>query len=150
MVGTYVMTEADCVHARQADDGVALGSYAIDSHYVDYFVDKNGVLRIDGGLGGGTNPYAISYRALLPKREQCDNLLASVACSASHTAYASIRMEPVFMMLGQAAATAASLSVTDGVPLHDLPYPKLREQLLAGKLVLVDAKADKRKPPKTR
>jgi hypothetical protein len=150
MVGAYVMTEADCLHQRQADDGVALGSYAIDSHYVDYFVDHNGALRIDGGLGGGVNPYAISYRALLPKREQCDNLLVSVACSASHAAYASIRMEPVYMMLGQAAATAASMAVTDGVALHELPYAKLREQLLAGKLVLVDAKAAKRKPPKTR
>jgi hypothetical protein len=150
MVGSYVMTEADCLHTRQADDPVALGSYAIDSHHVSYFADENGVLRIDGGLYQGVKPYAISYRAILPKREQCDNLLVSVACSASHAAYGSIRMEPVFMMLGQAAATAASLSVAEQRGLHDLPYGTLRKQLLTGGLVLVDTRADKRKPPKAR
>jgi hypothetical protein len=146
MVGEYVMTEADCLHTRKADDPVALGSYAIDSHHVSYFVDENGALRIDGGLFSGVNPYPISYRALLPKRAQCDNLLVSVACSSSHAAMGSMRMEPVFMMLGQAAATAASISMADGHALHDLPYAKLRERLTKDGLVLVDARADKRKP----
>ena len=146
MIGEYVMTEADCVHARQAEDPVALGSYAIDSHHVSYFVDENGKLRIDGGLLQGVNPYAISYRALLPKRDQCGNLLVPVACSASHAAYGSIRMEPVYMMLGQAAATAASLAVQDGTALHDLPYAKLKERLLSDGLVIIDPKAGQRKP----
>ena len=146
MVGEYVMTEADCTHARQAGDPVALGSYAIDSHHVSYFADENGKLRIDGGLLQGVNPYAISYRALLPKRDQCGNLLASVACSASHAAYGSIRMEPVYMMLGQAAATAASLAVQEGTPLHDLSYAKLKERLLSDGLVIIDPKAGQRKP----
>jgi hypothetical protein len=146
MVGEYVMTEADCVHKRQAEDNVGFGSYAIDSHHVSLFVDENGKLRIDGGLLQGVNPYVISYRSLLPKREQCTNLLVPICASASHAAYGSMRMEPVFMMLGQSAGTAAALSIQSKAALHDLPYAQLKERLLADGLVLSDPKAGKRKP----
>lgn len=117
-------------------DGVAVGSYAIDSHAVSMYTDGNNQLFIEGSLGAGPVPYRISYRSLLPKKEQCKNLLVPVCLSASHVAYATIRMEPVYMELGQAAATAACLALDQGTTLHDLPYDALRTKLLADGAVL--------------
>src|SRR5690606_36260513 len=75
-------------------------------------------------------PYSISYRSLVPRREECQNLLVPVCVSSSHIAYGSIRMEPVFMILGQSAATAASIAITENVPVQDVPYDMLRARLL--------------------
>ena len=90
-------------------------------------------------------PYKISYGAIVPKKGQVDNLLVPVACSASHIAYGSIRMEPVFMILGQSAATAAAQAIDDGCAVQDVDYPKLRERLLADGQVLQPPPPQKKK-----
>lgn len=119
MVGEYVATQADCENERVAPDGIAMAAYTMDSHNCQRIVvEKNGKLmvknegnvEIEGGL-----PYPISYRSLTPKREQCTNLLVPVCCSASHIAYGSIRMEPVFMGMGQAAGLAVSFAKKKGL-----------------------------------
>ncbi len=117
-------------------DPVAVGSYALDSHMVTMFVDEDGVLCLEGNYSGGPRPYGISYRSLLPKADQCKNLLVPICLSSSHVAYGSIRMEPVYMELGQAAATAACLALDQKTTLHKLPYDDLRKQLLADHAVL--------------
>jgi len=117
-------------------DSVAVGSYAIDSHPVTMFVDEVGALCIEGNLGVGPQPYGISYRSLLPKAAQCTNLLVPICLSSSHVAYGTIRMEPVYMELGQAAAAAACLAMDEKTTLHKLPYALLRQRLLADGAVL--------------
>ncbi|MCK5174245.1 MAG: FAD-dependent oxidoreductase, partial [Planctomycetes bacterium] len=87
--------------------------------------------RNEGGFGHPCpGPYPISYRSLVPKREECTNLLVPVCLSASHVAYGSIRMEPVFMILGQSAGTTAVLAIDDGVAVQDISYEKLKSRLL--------------------
>src|SRR5690625_5193163 len=127
---------------RVPEDPVGLGSYQMDSHSVQRYITKNGCVIMDVTIEvspGG--PYQVSYRSMLPRRNECSNLL--VCCnglSSSHIAFGSVRMEPVFMVLGQSAATAASLSLDEGVDLHGLPYSRLREQLLAdGQFLDVDS-----------
>jgi hypothetical protein len=117
-------------------DGIAVGCYALDSHFVTMFATPAGDLRIEGNMGGGPHPYPISYRSLLPKAAQCKNLLVPVCLSTSCVAYGSIRMESVYMELGQAAATAACLAIDMKTTLHELPYPALRARLLADHAVL--------------
>ncbi len=137
MVGLYVMTEHDCCRRRVAPDSVGLGSYNMDSHNVQRYVTEQGTVQNEGDVQespGG--PYVISYRSLLPKPDQCTNLLVPVCLSASHAAYGSIRMEPVFMILGQSAATAAALALDLDVAPHELDYAVLRRRLLADGQVL--------------
>ena len=143
LVSDYVLTELDCTGDRTAPDPVTLGSYAMDSHVVNYVVDAEGRLRADGWVSKSSKPYGISFRTLLPRRTEVSNLLVSVCVSSSHVAYGSLRMEPVFMNLGQAAATAAVLALDRGVTLHDLPYPALRSRLEADGQIF-DAIAAKR------
>jgi hypothetical protein len=131
MIGSYVMTEKDCRNERPVRDPVGMGSYMMDSHLIQYCVGSNGVLAAEGGMGVHLlRPYSISYRALAPKPVECDNLLVPVCLSASHAAFASLRMEPVFMILGQSAATAAALAIEQGVKVQELDYATLRERLL--------------------
>ena len=80
---------------------------------------------------GVPSSYPVSYRSIVPKKAECSNLFVPVALSASHVAFGSIRMEPVFMVLGQSAATAASMAIDENVAVQDVNYPKLREKLLA-------------------
>ncbi len=109
----------------------------MDSHAVKYFVAEDNFLMTDGCLYKIIKtPYPVSYRAILPKREECQNLLVPVCLSATHSAYGSLRMEPTLMILAQSAATAACLSLNYGVALHDLPYSFLRTQLLADHQIL--------------
>ena len=133
MIGEYVTTEHDCRRMRIVDDPVGLGSYQMDSHNVQRYITGQGCVQNEGNIEvspGG--PYAISYRSLLSKRRECSNLLVCTnGVSSTHIAFGSIRMEPVFMMLGQSAATAAVQSLEDGVDLHDIDYQKLRDQLIA-------------------
>jgi len=105
--------------------------------YVAHDKDGRAYARNEGDIQvspGG--PYPVSYRAIVPKAGECENLLVPVAVSASHIAYGSIRMEPVFMILGQSAATAAALAIDGGVPVQKVPYERLRERLLADGQVL--------------
>ncbi len=131
MIGTHVMTQADTARRFRIPDPVALASYSLDSHLVSLFVDKQGTLRLEGAFGEGASAYPVCYQALVPKRRDCLNLLVPVCLSASHVAYGSIRMEPVFMMLGQAAGAAAAIATESGAAVQDVPYDQLRAHLLA-------------------
>jgi hypothetical protein len=131
MIGEFVMTEYECAGMRTVADSVGLGCYTMDSHVTQRYVDAQGWVRNEGNIGGRVpHPYSISYRALTPKRTECDNLLVPVCCSASHVGYGSIRMEPVFMILGQAAGTAAVLAIDADIPVQSVNYEQLRNQLL--------------------
>lgn len=135
MISDYVMTEHDCRGARVADDPVGLGAYNMDSHNAQRIV-RNGRVENEGDVQEPVKPYPISYRSLVPKRQQCENLFVPVCLAASHIAYGSIRMEPVFMILGQSSATAAAIAIDENIPVQQVSYAKLRERLLADKQVL--------------
>lgn len=131
MVGMYVMTEHDLLGKKTTPDSVGMGSYTIDSHNVQRYITPEGYVQNEGDIGVPTpKPYAIAYGSLVPKREDCENLLVPVCVSATHVAYGSIRMEPVFMILGQSAAAAADIAIKQGVAVQDVPYAALRERLL--------------------
>ena len=129
MKGAYIMTEADCRGQKAAPDSIGLAAYVLDSHNARRFVRAGRVLNEGDVQQGGFGPYPISYRALVPRAEECQNLLVPVCLSASHIAFGSIRMEPVFMITGQSAATAAALAIDAGVPVQDVSYAKLQSQL---------------------
>ena len=136
MVGHFVMTEHELQKKRPTPQSVGMGSYTIDSHNTWRYIDEDGNVRNEGDVGVGVKPYEIAYGALVPKKEQCTNLLAPVCVSSSHIAFGSIRMEPVFMILGQSAATAASMAIDGDLAVQDVPYDELRERLLADGQVL--------------
>lgn len=120
MICELVMTEHHCMSEETVEDGIARGSYNMDSHNCDRHV-INGMVVNEGDVQIKVpEPYDISYRAILPKRTECTNLLVPVCLSASHIAYGSIRMEPVFMMLGEAAGLATAYALENKLPLHDL------------------------------
>ncbi len=143
MVGEYVMTEANCRGKLLAKRPIAMGAYTMDSHHVRRYVTAEGYVRNEGDVEVGTDsngrrfpPYPIDYGAIVPKRAECANLFVPVCLSASHIAFGSIRMEPVFFALGQAAGTAASIAVADGVAVQDVPYAALSARLRADGQVL--------------
>ncbi len=137
MIGEYVMTEHNCRWQVTAEDSIGLGAYGMDSHHVQRYVDENGHARNEGDVEVGVaGPYPISYRAIVPKAAECTNLLVPVCLSASHIAYGSIRMEPVFMILGQSAATAASLAIDADADVQAIDYAAMRGKLLADRQVL--------------
>ncbi|MFO0788192.1 MAG: FAD-dependent oxidoreductase [Pirellulales bacterium] len=132
MIGRYVMTEADDLSQRAAGDPIALGSYTIDSHATSFFVDAIGKPHAEGNIGISTpQPFGISYRSLTPQESQVSNLLVSSAISASRVGYGSIRMEPQYMMMGQAAGAAAALALNGNTSVQQVNYSALRTQLLA-------------------
>ena len=118
-----------------AEDSVGLGAYNMDSHNCQRIV-KNGRVENEGDVQVGVKPYPISYRAIVPKAHECENLFVPVCLAASHIAYGSIRMEPVFMILGQSAATAASIALTRNLPAQKVAYETLRTRLVADQQVL--------------
>jgi hypothetical protein len=131
MLGMFVMTEHELLKTRPTPGPVGMGSYTIDSHNVQRYVTPDGAVQNEGDIGVSTNgPYSIAYGALVPRRGQAGNLIVPVCVSSSHIAFGSIRMEPVFMVLGQSAATAAALAIDGGVAVQDLPYARLRDRLL--------------------
>ena len=137
MVSDYVVTELDCRRQRLAPDSVGLGSYNMDSHNVQRYVTADGTAQNEGDVQvspGGA--YLISYRALVPRRDQSANLLVPVCLSCTHIAYGSVRMEPVFMILGQSAATAAVQAIEAGIAVQEVDYATLRARLLADQQVL--------------
>jgi hypothetical protein len=137
MVGRFVMTEHELLRKRPTPEPVGMGSYGIDSHNIQRYVTPEGYVQNEGDIGVSTGgPYQISYGSLVPKRGQASNLLVPVAVSSSHVAYGSIRMEPVFMILGQSAATAAALAIDGRLAVQDVPYGALRARLLADGQVL--------------
>jgi len=127
MIGAYVMTEHDVLGAKSVPEPVGMGSYSLDSHNAQRFVTSDGFVQNEGDIGvHAEKPYSISLGTLLPKKEECTNLLVPVCVSSSHTAFGSIRMEPVFMILGQSAAAAASLAIDQGIPVQELSYADLK------------------------
>jgi len=136
MVGPHVVTESDCEHKKVAEDSVGMGAYNMDSHNCQRIVTE-GVIRNEGDVQVGPKaPYPISYRALVPKRGECANLLVPVCFSSSHIAYGSARMEPVFMVLGQSAGLAACQVIDHRAAVQDVDYPALRQKLLTAGQVL--------------
>jgi len=136
MISDYVMTELDCVGTRKPEDAVGLGAYTMDSHHVQRYVQDGRVLNEGDVQVGGFSPYPIAYRSIVPSKKDCTNLLVPVCLSASHIAFGSIRMEPVFMVLGQSAATAAVQAIDSGAAVQDVDVKKLQERLLADGQVL--------------
>ncbi|MGH9630220.1 MAG: FAD-dependent oxidoreductase [Bryobacteraceae bacterium] len=137
MIGKYVMTENELTKKRPTPEPVGMGSYGIDSHNIQRYITPEGYVQNEGDIGVSTNgPYQISYGSLVPKKGQASNLLVPVCLSSSHIAYGSIRMEPVFMILGQSAATAAVMAIEAGISVQDVPYEKLRARLIADGQVL--------------
>jgi hypothetical protein len=135
MVSDFVMTEHECVGARPITDGIAKGGYALDSHVVQRVV-VDGHVENEGNISvHGFDPYLISYRSIIPKRKEIHNLCVPVCVSSSHAAYGSLRMEPVFMALGQAAAVAARLAMESGKILQDVPAASIQRELTENPLV---------------
>lgn len=130
MIGEKVMTQHDLQKEPRQPDSIGMGSYMMDSHYIQRTVTPEGLFS-EGTLGGDHRvvPYEISYRSLLPKRIECTNLLVPVCLSASHVAYSSLRMEPVYMILGHAAGTAAAMAVKSNGTVQDVDSASLREKL---------------------
>ncbi len=137
MVGDFIMTELHLRGEKPTSKSIGMGSYNMDSHNVQRYVDEDGNVRNEGDIQinpGG--PYQISYSSIVPKISECKNLLVPVCLSSSHIAYGSIRMEPVFMVLGQSAATAAFLAIESNIAIQDVDYEKLKTILLKNKQVL--------------
>jgi hypothetical protein len=142
MISELVMTEHHLAGRKTAGDSIGLGSYGIDTHEIRRIV-RNGVVTREGKTAegrGGPPSYVIGYDATVPRTAECENLLVTFALSASHTAFASIRMEPVFMVLSQSAATAACQSIDARKPIQDIDRGRLREQLLKDGQVLEPVK----------
>ncbi len=131
MIGQEVMTEQHTLGTKPVTNSVGMGSYSLDSHNAQRYIKDDGFVQNEGDIGvKPKQPYSIFYGSLLPKESECKNLLVPVAVSSSHIAFGSIRMEPVFMILGQSAAAAAVLAIENEVTPQQLPYEKLREVLL--------------------
>lgn len=136
MISDYVMTEHNCRGRDKAPAAVGLAAYTMDSHNTQRWI-KDGYCSNEGDVQvGGFPPYPIAYRSIVPKESECLNLLVPVCLSASHIAYGSIRMEPVFMVLGQSAATAACHAIDGGLAVQKVDVDKLQERLLADKQIL--------------
>ncbi|MGN0190888.1 MAG: FAD-dependent oxidoreductase [Candidatus Cryptobacteroides sp.] len=143
MVGQEVMTQADVDGKAVPAEPVGMGSYAMDCHYVNYVAARDCVL-VEGGMFSGVKPYGIGYGAIVPKAEECSNLLVPVCMSASHVAYASLRMEPVYMVLGQSAAAAAVLAFRHRCSVQAVSYPELKTILEQCGQILQYSKAYRR------
>lgn len=132
MLSDYVISQRDCEGMQVAEDPIGLAAYKMDSHMVQRYVDHNGYVQNEGNVEAPVlAPYPISYRSIIPKRGEIENLLVPVCVSATHIAFGSIRMEPVFMVLGQSPAIAASLAIDQGNTVQDVPYHELKKWLLA-------------------
>jgi hypothetical protein len=131
MVGELVMTENEILGKNPVTDSIGMGSYTLDSHNIQRYVTPEGYVQNEGDFGVHVpQPYSISYKSILPKEKDCENLLVPVCLSSSHVAYGSIRMEPVFMILGESAATAAVNAIDNHVSVQKVNYEELKRQLL--------------------
>ena len=137
MVSDYVMSENEILGNEPVLESIGMGSYGLDSHNVQRYVKQDGYVQNEGDIGVGVpKPYGISYRALIPKENECKNLLVPICLSSSHIAYGSIRMEPVFMVLGDATATAAVNAIDNNVNVQKVNYENLKTQLLKQQQIL--------------
>lgn len=138
MIGEYVMTENEILGRKEVLKPIGMGSYTMDSHNTQRYITKDGYVQNEGDLGVDAEaPYQIHLGTILPKQKECKNLLVPLAVSSSHIAFGSIRMEPVFMILGQSAGTLAGIAVEDEMNVHQVNYEVLREQLLKDNQILI-------------
>ncbi|MFA4866571.1 MAG: FAD-dependent oxidoreductase [Pedobacter sp.] len=134
MVSDYVMTEHEILSKREVPNPIGMGSYTLDSHNTQRYVTSAGFVQNEGDIGvKAPKPYSIAYEAIVPKEKECTNLMVPVCLSTSHIAFGSVRMEPVFMILGESAATAASLAIDNGVAVQKVSYTQLEKMLLQQK-----------------
>ncbi|WP_372772877.1 FAD-dependent oxidoreductase [Mangrovibacterium sp.] len=142
MIGEYVMTENEILGRQKVDKPIGMGSYTMDSHNTQRYITSEGYVQNEGDLGvDADQPYQIHLGTILPKKEECKNLLVLTAVSSSHIAFGSIRMEPVFMILGQSAGVLAGMAVEEGVDMHDIAYVELADELHAlGQILAVTDK----------
>lgn len=130
MIGEFVMTENEILGRNKVIKPIGMGSYTMDSHNTQRYITKDGYVQNEGDLGVvAEQPYQIHLGTILPKKDECKNLLVPAAVSSSHIAFGSIRMEPVFMILGQSVGTLAGLALDAKTGIHDVPYKKLNAQL---------------------
>ena len=137
MVSGFVMSQKHCEGIELVPDGIGMAAYGMDSHHTQRYVNSNGAVENEGNVEAHVKaPFPISYRSLVPLKEECSNLVVPVCLSATHIAFGSIRMEPVFMVLGQSAAVIASAAIDEQKAVQDLVYRKLRATLLDKSQVL--------------
>lgn len=137
MIGAYITTENEVLGKVQVPNPVGMGSYALDSHNAQRYVTQDGYVQNEGDIGiRPGNPYPIAYGSIVPHEDDCTNLLVPVCVSSSHMAFGSIRMEPVFMILGQSAAVAAMIAIDNEIDVQDVPYEQLEQELLSKKQIL--------------
>ncbi|MEM8890834.1 MAG: FAD-dependent oxidoreductase [Bacteroidota bacterium] len=137
MISKYVMRQQNCEGIEVVPDPIGMAAYGMDSHHIKRYVNEQGFVENEGNVEASVKaPFPISYQSIVPKKEECSNLVVPICLSASHIAFGSIRMEPVFMILGQSAATVACMSMDEGKAVQDLAYQELKEELLAQKQIL--------------
>jgi len=131
MVSDFVITQKHCERIEIVCDGVGMAAYGMDSHHTQRYINSRGNVSNEGNVQAHVKaPFPISYRSIVPKKEECSNLLVPICLSATHIAFGSIRMEPVFMVLGQSSAVIACLAIDDDKAVQKIPYNKLRKELL--------------------
>ena len=137
MISDFVMTENEVLGKSPVTHSIGMGSYTMDSHNIQRYIKPDGFVQNEGDIGvNAPEPYQIEMQSILPKQEECTNLLVPVCVSCSHIAFGSIRMEPVFMILGQSAATLAVLAIEAGQEIHEIPYDVLKAKLMEDGQVL--------------
>ena len=137
MISNYVMTQKNCEGIEIVEDPIGMAAYGMDSHHIKRFVNSKGYVSNEGNVEAHVKaPFPISYRSIVPKKEECSNLLVPICLSASHIAFGSIRMEPVFMVLGQSSGLIASLAIEEKQAVQEIEYSKLREMLIKLEQVL--------------
>ena len=131
MIGNFIMTQNEIEGKNDVVDPIGMGSYNMDSHNTQRYITKDGFVQNEGDVEERlSDPYKIALGSILPKKEECTNLIVPVAVSSSHIAFGSIRMEPVFMILGQSAGTIASMAIEKNVAIHDLSYDEIKAKLV--------------------
>lgn len=136
MISDYVMSENNVLGKLVAPESIGLATYWFDSHVVSRYVNEERSICDEGGFWSVENIYPISYKSICPRKDECNNLLVPVCISASHAAYGSIRMEPIYMVLGQSAGIAAVLALKLGTAVQDVPYKELRKELISNKQIV--------------
>jgi len=137
MVSDYVMTQHNCQGREVVTDAAGLAAYTMDSHHTQRYIDPEGYVRNEGDVQvGGFAPYPISYKSIVPKYEECTNLFVPFCLSASHIAFGSIRMEPVFMVLSETSSIAASIAIDTKIEIQEVDYSVLRTELLKAGQIL--------------
>ncbi len=131
MVSSYVMTQKNCEGIEIVNDPIGMAAYGMDSHHIKRYVNPMGYVSNEGNVEAHVKaPFPISYRSIVPKKEECSNLLVPVCLSATHIAFGSIRMEPVFMVLGQSSAVIASLAIEEGKAVQEIEYGTIGKMLI--------------------